>query len=199
MLGREEEAVQKLRQVIDFATNDDCKPLHLAQNIRPNTFILGLPHALAEYFGDEDGVPGGMCGQCTFCLSGSGVEFVPVAESTPDLNKIKAILDACPERDDARLLARMAFGITSPRLTYGKWSTSHPLFGSMDTVDFSALIEVFEEECKKAGYQSVAVAVAPTAKKRSYNSYQSSSSSYSKSGGSTRGRSGGKGKRGRYY
>ena len=168
--------------------------------------VVGLPNALAEYFGDEQGVPGGMCGRCSFCLSGCGVEFTPVAESTPDLKKVKAILDACPERDDPRLLARMAFGITSPRLTYGKWSSSHPLFGSMDTVDFNVLVDAFDKECKKVGYQSTIVTQSsstPATKKRNYSSYSSSSTSAMSGGSSSyhgnRGRGGGRGKRGRYY
>lgn len=148
-----------------------------------------------------------MCGKCSFCLSGSGVEFTPTAESTPDAARVQAILNACPERDDPRLLARMAFGITSPRLTYGKWSTSHPLFGSMDTVDFNALVEVFDKECKKVGYQSSVVTTISTTAKRNYSSYSSGSSSYKSRGNyssssssySRGGRGGGRGKRGRYY
>ena len=40
-----------------------------------------------------------------------------------------------PVRDDARLLARVAFGITSPRVTAMKLS-KNPVFGSMATSDF---------------------------------------------------------------
>ena len=86
---------------------------------------------LAKYFGDVDVVPGGRCGQCTVCETGKPISFQRGADTKPDPAQIKAILNACPERDDPRLLARMAFGITSPRLTANKWSTMHPLFGSM--------------------------------------------------------------------
>ncbi|KAI0082274.1 ATP-dependent DNA helicase [Panus rudis PR-1116 ss-1] len=185
MLQREQETIQKIRQVIDFAVNDDC-----------------LPQALAEYFGDPDGVPGGMCGQCTFCQTGAGVEFNPTAEGTPDPAKLRAILDACPERDDPRLLARMAFGITSPRLTYGKWSTSHPLFGSMVSCDFNALVEAFDKECKKVGYQKVEAAQPTISKKRTYTQSSASTSSYSRGRGrnsSYPSRGGGGYKRRKYY
>ena len=114
----------------------------------PLPHLIGLPNALAEYFGDEGSVPGGMCGKCTFCMTGSGVEFIPTAEAKPDTKKIQAILNACPERDDPRLLARMAFGITSPRLTT-KRLTKHHLFGSMASVDFNGLLRAFENVCKK--------------------------------------------------
>jgi hypothetical protein len=53
------------------------------------------------------------------------------------------------------MLARMAFGITSPRLTYQKLSTSHSLFGCMDDVDFGSLVKAFDKECAAAGYIKV--------------------------------------------
>ncbi|KAH9937035.1 ATP-dependent DNA helicase [Fomitopsis serialis] len=172
MLAREEESVQKLRQVMEFATNDDC-----------------LAHALASYFGDDDAVPNQMCGKCSFCLSGSGVEFAATASCKPDPRQIQAILNACTVRDDPRLLARMAFGITSPRLTVNKWSAAHPLFGSMVQVDFNALVEAFEKECKKVGYVNLEPPSPPpkTAQKRSYTQYSSYGSRSSSGGSSYRG------------
>ncbi|KAI0321730.1 ATP-dependent DNA helicase [Amylostereum chailletii] len=190
MLRREQEAIDKLRGVIRFATTDDC-----------------LAQSLASYFGDEDVVPDGMCGRCTFCKTGSGVTFDSAAEAKPDPSQIKAILSACTVRDDPRLLARMAFGITSPRLTAGKWSSMHPLFGSMVNVDFSALVAAFDAECKKVHYENLPDPL-PTTKsynKRTYSqttstsakrSYSGGSSSYR--GGSSRGGGRGRGKRGRY-
>ncbi|TFY82334.1 hypothetical protein EWM64_g1675 [Hericium alpestre] len=163
MIAREQEAVEKLRQVVTFATIDDC----LAQN-------------LASYFGDEGAVPDGMCGVCSFCNTGAGVEFDPAAEAIPDPVQLKAILQACPDRDDPRHLARMAFGITSPRLTLSKLSSSHPLFGSMGHVDFNALVAAFDEECKKADYTRSSVPFSQwgqsTGTKRSYSQANRSSS-----------------------
>lgn len=111
-----------------------------------------MAQGLASYFGDGAAIPTGLCGSCSFCQTGEGISFESATAARPDLNKIRAILNACPERDDPRLLARMAFGITSPRLTAGKWSTSHPLFGSMVEVDFNALVEAFDKECARAEY-----------------------------------------------
>ncbi|KAI0825027.1 ATP-dependent DNA helicase [Trametes gibbosa] len=178
MVAREDEAVEKIRKVIDFATTDDC-----------------MAQSLAAYFGDEGVVPNGMCGQCTFCVAGQGVEFEPIAQAVPDVARIRGILNACPERDDPRLLARMAFGITSPRLTAGKWSTYHPLFGSMVDTDFNALVAAFDVECKKAGYaKAEPTSPAPrTSQKRTYT--QSSGASSSRGG--VRGNYGGGSKRGR--
>ncbi|KAI0669791.1 ATP-dependent DNA helicase [Trametes maxima] len=181
MIAREDEAVEKIRQVIQFATADDC-----------------MAQLLATHFGDDNVVPDGMCGQCTFCENGQGVEFEPLAQAVPDPVAVRNILNACPERDDPRLLARMAFGITSPRLTVGKWSSTHPLFGSMVDTDFNALVAAFDAECKKAGYAKAEIAVAParTAQKRTYTQTASSSSR----GGYRGGGSGGykRGRRGRY-
>ncbi|PCH33726.1 ATP-dependent DNA helicase [Wolfiporia cocos MD-104 SS10] len=185
MVGRESEAIEKLRKVIEFATNDDC-----------------LAQALASYFGDGDAVADGLCGKCNFCQTGTGVEFTAQAESVPDPTQIKAILDACPERDDPRLLARMAFGITSPRLTAGKWSNNHPLFGSMVHVDFNALVAAFDKECEKVDYvRSLVVAPAPKmSKKRTHtqSSYPAQSSyGSSNSGGYSRGGPSKRARRGR--
>ncbi|GLB36075.1 putative ATP-dependent DNA helicase [Lyophyllum shimeji] len=179
MLKREEEGIEKIRQVIEFAIDDDC-----------------LAHNLAKYFGDEHAVPNDMCGRCTFCMTGEATEFLGRIAMPLNPAQIQAILHACPERDDPRLLARMAFGITSPRLTANKWSTSHPLFASMVSTDFNALVAAFDEECRKANYERVGPSVTPTATKRSFSSYADSSSTYTRSGYSSGSR--GKGsKRGR--
>ncbi|KAL1681528.1 P-loop containing nucleoside triphosphate hydrolase protein [Schizophyllum commune] len=140
LLKKEEDDIAKIHQVLDFAKDDDC-----------------LAHNVAKYFGDPDAVPGGMCGKCTFCVTGSGLDFTPAPPTPINHAQILAILAACPERDDPRLLARMAFGITSPRLTALKCSTYHPLFGSMCTADFGGIVEAFEVECKKAGYERAEV------------------------------------------
>ncbi|KAG1906800.1 uncharacterized protein F5891DRAFT_975517 [Suillus fuscotomentosus] len=87
MLDKEEEAIVKLRQVINFATNNKC-----------------MAQCLASYFGDEVAIPTGLCRSCSFCQTGEGITFEPGITTLPDPNKIKAILNACPERDDPRLL-----------------------------------------------------------------------------------------------
>ncbi|KAJ7634230.1 ATP-dependent DNA helicase [Mycena polygramma] len=151
MRKREEDGVAKLKEVLALATDDEC-----------------IPRNLSNYFGSEDTVPEDGCGSCTFCTTGQGATFSP--HSIQDVNKkqITAILAACPERDDPRLLARMAFGITSPRLTALKCSTSHPLFGSMVNADFNALVKAFDAACAKAGYRGATPPPIPT-KKRTYS------------------------------
>jgi hypothetical protein len=52
-----------------------------------------------------------------------------------DYNAIGAVLRACSARDDPRFLARIAFGITNPRVTDMKLSKD-PVFGSLNAHDF---------------------------------------------------------------
>ncbi|KAJ6575034.1 ATP-dependent DNA helicase [Mycena capillaripes] len=167
MRKREEEGIAKLKEVLELATDDEC-----------------IPRNLSKYFGSEDTIPEDGCGSCTFCTTGQGATFSPNPVLNIDKKQITAILNACHERDDPRLLARMAFGITSPRLTALKCSTSHPLFGSMVNADFDALVKAFDEECAKAEYRSTTPPPVVT-KKRTFSQ-------------TTSGRGGRGSKRGRY-
>jgi hypothetical protein len=113
MEKREQEALDRTDQMLKLITGNSC-----------------FSRALAQHFGDN--LPGGMteCGHCTFCLTKT-----PVVQQLPPPVKFnfpafKAVLSQIPDRDDARLLARVAFGITSPRVTKLKLS-KHPIFGSM--------------------------------------------------------------------
>ncbi|KAJ7492693.1 ATP-dependent DNA helicase [Mycena latifolia] len=169
MKKREEDGVAKLRQVLELATDDEC-----------------LPRNLSKYFGSEDTVPEDGCGHCTFCTTGQGATFSLHPVVAVDGRQISGILNACHERDDPRLLARMAFGITSPRLTAMKCSTSHPLFGSMCTVDFNALVKAFDTECAKVNYQSTMP--PPVASKKRTYSQTTTATRGGRGGGSKRGR-----------
>jgi hypothetical protein len=52
-----------------------------------------------------------------------------------DAAAFRLLLQVVPERDDARFLARVAFGISSPRVAMAKLSGSR-VFGSMEDHDF---------------------------------------------------------------
>lgn len=111
----------------------------------------GLAHSLAQYFGSEKAVPGDSCGMCTQCTTGQGVAFNPDYVAAVDPSALRAVLAACPDRDDPRLIVRFAVGITSPRLTTLKLS-SHPLFGSMVGTNHDLLLAAIDAECAAAGY-----------------------------------------------
>ncbi|KIJ45517.1 hypothetical protein M422DRAFT_227131 [Sphaerobolus stellatus SS14] len=168
MVKKEEEAVGKIQQVITLATGEKC-----------------FAHALAEYFGDMDAVPDGVCKICTYCKTGVAIAFDPAFQTEPDPALLKSVLGICGERDDARLLARLAFGIASPRLTEMKL-TKHNLFGCMVNVDFNVLVEAFQKECEAAGFTAVnpigrnKIASSQTKKRPSTGSYGRSTSKRSK-------------------
>jgi hypothetical protein len=66
----------------------------------------------------------------------------------PDPKKVQQVLKEISVRDDPRFLAKLAFGIKSPRMTALKlFSTS--AFESMNVCDFPTLLNVFTEACEK--------------------------------------------------
>jgi len=67
-------------------------------------------------------------------------------------NAFDQILNTIPDRDDPRLLARIAFGISSPRVTKLKMGRS-PMFGSMEDHDFMHLLRSFTTVCNNVEKQ----------------------------------------------
>jgi hypothetical protein len=92
--------------------------------------------SLAAHFGDT--LPGEKrdCGHCTWCLTNRPV---PLAKPPPkpfNMVPFNRILSEVAVRDDARFLAKIAFGISSPRIATMKLGGTNPLFGSMDDHPF---------------------------------------------------------------
>ena len=115
---REQQELQRMEQVIGLITGKKCFALELSQH-----FGDSLPDQKHE------------CGSCTWCKSKTPVQKVMQPEKAWDSKAFFAVLNACPDRDDPRFLARIAFGISSPRITQAKLSHHH-VFGSMDGHDF---------------------------------------------------------------
>lgn len=115
---REQEALQRTEEMLHLISSNSC-----------------FSRSLAQHFGDE--LPHGKkeCGHCTWCQTHKAV----VQEIPPPVqfnrSAFKAILEQVSDRDDPRLLARIAFGITSPRVTALKLS-KNPVFGSMEDHEF---------------------------------------------------------------
>lgn len=104
--------------------------------------------ALSRHFGDELATASGKCGACSWCETGVPIELKkppPVKWNTAAFSKV---LRAVPDRDDPRYLARIAFGIPSPRSTANKLSKSQ-VFGSMEDHDFMSLLKAFTKECEE--------------------------------------------------
>ncbi|EJD47681.1 ATP-dependent DNA helicase [Auricularia subglabra TFB-10046 SS5] len=129
MLKREEAEVARMDRVFAWAAAPKCLPAHLA-----------------EYFGDA-ALPA--CGQCTVCRAG-GQPATTYAYAPPPFDEglFKAVLAAVPVRDDARFLTRVAFGITSPRITAEKLS-SDSAFGTMAEFRWEEILARCEKEVAK--------------------------------------------------
>lgn len=122
MEAREKEALQRADEVLQLATGAECFSL-----------------ALARHFGDGLSDGGESCGTCTWCITKQAV-VLQLPKPVPFNQKaFKAILAKVPMREDPRLLARIAFGITSPACTALKLSKD-AVFGSMDDHPFEVSI-----------------------------------------------------------
>ena len=120
--AREQSDMARVQQVIRFVTANGC-----------------LSRELAKHFSDESSISNTGCGTCNFCTTMKPVEYLPKEarqrKGRLDDTRIKAILSVTKARDDARFLARVAFGVSSPRVTAEKLG-KHPVFGSMADCDF---------------------------------------------------------------
>lgn len=102
--------------------------------------------AIADYFGgSSDGVPN-ECGHCTYCETHEQVVLPNEPPQPPDPVKLQKLLDKVTVRDDPRFLAKIAFGIRSPRVTALKIFQTG-VFESMNVCDFDALLKIFTEAC----------------------------------------------------
>lgn len=127
---KEQDGLRRMRQVVNLITGSKC-----------------FAAALASYFGMELPDKNEKCGHCTFCLTGKRVILPARPKEVVNIGKIKAVLKACNVRDDPRFLARVAFGIKSPRVTQMKLDKS-PVFMSLADHSFEALIKEFTNACR---------------------------------------------------
>lgn len=108
--------------------------------------------ALAEYFGESgSSAPKApkACGHCSWCETQKQVILPNEPPQPPDPAKVKKVLDKIDVRDDPRFLAKVAFGIKSPRGTALKVYNSG-VFESMDVCDFMELLDIFSTACDTA-------------------------------------------------
>ena len=129
--------IEELAQVI-FSTMENREKEALARTEQMLRLITGstcFSRSLAQHFGDD--LPDGEteCGHCTWCLTNVSVVQQPKLRTPFNKLAFQAVLDTVPFRDDARFLARIAFGITSPRVTAQRYS-GLPIFGSMADHEF---------------------------------------------------------------
>jgi len=131
--AREQSDMQRVQGVIDLITTNGC-----------------LCGELAKHFGDEKSIPSNGCGNCNFCFTNKAVEFSPGKhqgrKGRIDKTRFNAVLSATKVRDDAHFLARVAFGISSPRVTIEKLG-KHEVFGSMQDCDFEVRAQRLWQIC----------------------------------------------------
>lgn len=120
---REKKDLKRTDQMLSLITGSAC-----------------FSRSLAEHFGDT--ITGGKkdCGHCTWCLTNRPVPLVKPPPKPFDIVPFNKILEVVPDRDDARFLAKIAFGISSPKITAAKLGGQNPLFGSMDDHPFEVSV-----------------------------------------------------------
>lgn len=124
---KEKDALHRTQEVVDLVTGKKCFAQALTQH-----FGMTLPDDKKQ------------CGHCTFCDSGKAVKLPPKEQRPLDREGIRRVLAACPVRDDPRFLARVAFGIASPRVTTLKMRQSAAWESMMDQ-DFDVSAHTFSD------------------------------------------------------
>jgi len=122
--AREQQELGRIQDVIRLVTGQKC-----------------FAAELARHFGDNLPDDKKSCENCTWCETHQAVKLITPPAVAWDRNRFAAILAAVPERDDARYLTRVAFGIVSPRVTANKLNcTNSTVFGSMSDHPFEVCI-----------------------------------------------------------
>ena len=117
--SREGQDLNRLDSVIKLLTDKVC-----------------FTRALAQHFGDTLPEKQQDCGHCTWCETKTALVMSKSPAKVLDQTLFDKVCAAAPQRDDPRYLARIAFGISSPRVTQEKMG-SHAVFGSMEDHDFA--------------------------------------------------------------
>ncbi|KAL3422799.1 RecQ family ATP-dependent DNA helicase [Phlyctema vagabunda] len=135
MESREQQALDRTDEVLQLVTSNAC-----------------FSRQLSQHFGDDLPDKKEECGHCTWCMTHQVVVLQKAPPVSFNKTAFNAILTKVPDRDDARMLAKMAFGISSPRITALKMGKD-PLFGSMGDHEFMHLLRSFATVCSKSNQQ----------------------------------------------
>lgn len=133
---------QAIREIIKMTHNElkarDADTLKRSEKVLK--LITGrscYARGLAMHFEDINSVPVTGCGNCQWCLTKRRVVLKKQSKGKLEDERIAAVLAACLDRGDPELLARIAFGVNSPKIKkygYTPWS---PVFGSMADYSFN--------------------------------------------------------------
>jgi len=135
MLEREQQALSRSGEILDLITSSQC-----------------YSKALAQHFGDDLPDKKAECGHCSYCMTHKQVTKPNIPTVQFNQAAFDAILAKIGDRTDPRFLARVAFGISSPRITALKLKRERgSIFGSMDNHEFMTILEAFEKVCNQDG------------------------------------------------
>ncbi|KAF1981821.1 ATP-dependent DNA helicase-like protein recQ [Aulographum hederae CBS 113979] len=128
MKDREGQDLQRVRDVVKLICGKAC-----------------FARRLAAHFGDS--LPGNKveCGNCQWCTTHSSPELQQEPPVVFNHSAFNRVLAACSLRDDPRFLAKLAFGISSPKVTALKLQY---IMGCMSDHEFLVLLSAFENVCK---------------------------------------------------
>jgi hypothetical protein len=113
----EKERQDVLDEVYEEMENRELQDLERADQVmKLVTQASCISRGLSEYFGDTT-IGFDECKHCTWCLTHQQVVGHPPAPIPPSVLGIPKVITACGIMDDPRLLAKVAFGIRSPRIT----------------------------------------------------------------------------------
>jgi hypothetical protein len=116
---REQFAMERTDEMLELITAESC-----------------FSKSLAQHFGDDLDEGKNECGHCTWCITHKAVIQQPPPPVPFNMNAWNALLEEVDDRDDPRLLAKIAFGIASPRISYGLKLSKSGVFGSMANHNF---------------------------------------------------------------
>ncbi|KAK0702376.1 P-loop containing nucleoside triphosphate hydrolase protein [Lasiosphaeris hirsuta] len=133
MVGQERDAIRRGREVMDLITGSRCFARSLSEH-----FGMSLPNGKTN------------CGHCTFCYTGRPVRAPSRRLTNTTRATIQGVLNSTGVRDDPRFLARVAYGIKSPRVTALKLD-KHSAFRSLANHDFDHLVREFTAACAASG------------------------------------------------
>jgi ATP-dependent DNA helicase RecQ len=124
MVERETREIARLNQVLELAAHNGCQVSRLG-----------------EHFGEPLAEP---CGHCSWCLNGRTAARLlqrPIASIDESLWQQAAALRAQQPDPlaDPRSFARFLCGLTSPKLSRGKF-TALSLFGSLGHIPFAEVL-----------------------------------------------------------
>jgi hypothetical protein len=118
MHKRELQDLERYKDVMSLVTAQSC-----------------MSKGLAKHFGDDTMGADFECGHCSWCETHDIITVEPRQIAPEDPEAVGKLLDNVTERNDPRFLARIGFGIRSPRISALKYDKT-AFFASLKGYEF---------------------------------------------------------------